>query len=275
MILCQVSDLHIKQDGKLAYGRVDTAAALANCIERIKALRPRPDAVVITGDLVDIGRAEEYRTLRGLLDALDLPYYLLVGNHDHRGHLQAAFPDHAYLQGGEFIQYAVDIGPLRLIALDTQKPPTSGGTLCEARLDWLSAQLAAAAGRPVVIAMHHPPFKTGIAHMDAIGLDAPASAALAERLRPWPNVERVICGHLHRPIQLRFAGTLASTCPAPAHQVALDLDPAGPSAFVMEPGGFMLHFWEAGQGLVSHQACVAVADGPYPFFEASGALIDT
>jgi len=275
MLLCQITDLHIKQDAKLAYGRVDTAAALARCIERVNALRPRPDAVVITGDLVDIGRAEEYRCLRGYLDALAMPYYLLVGNHDHREHLRAAFPDHAYLQqGGEFVQYALDLGPLRLIALDTQAPPTSGGTLCASRLDWLSAELAAADGRPVVVAMHHPPFRTGIAHMDAIGLDAAATAVLAERIRPWPNVERILCGHLHRPIQVRFAGTLALTCPAPAHQVALDLDPAGPSAFVMEPGGFMLHLWDPAQGLVSHQACVAVADGPYPFFEADGALID-
>lgn len=275
MILCQITDLHIKQGGKLAYGRVDTADALQRCVARINALLPRPDAVVITGDLVDIGRAEEYATLRALLDALAMPYYLLIGNHDHREHLRAAFPDHAYLQqGGEFIQFAIDLGPLRLIALDTQQPPTSGGTLCAARLDWLSAQLNEAAERPVVIGMHHPPFNTGIAHMDAIGLDSEATAALAERLRPWPNVERIICGHLHRPIQVRFAGTLASTCPSPAHQVALDLSADGPSAFVMEPGGFLLHLWDPAQGLISHQACVDVADGPYPFFEDSGALID-
>lgn len=275
MILCQISDLHIKRDGKKAYGKVDTAGALARCVARLNALTPRPDAVVVTGDLVDAGKEEEYRVLRGLLERLEMPYYLVVGNHDGRQALRAVFDDHAYLQQhGEFVQYAVDIGPLRLIALDTQHPPHSGGMLCDERLAWLEDQLAEAAGKPVVLAMHHPPFVTGIGHMDAIGLNEGAMAGLAERVRRWPNVEQILCGHLHRPIQVRFAGTLASTCPSPAHQVALDLREDAPSAYVLEPGGFLLHWWRPGQGLVSHQGYVEVADGPYPFFEENGSLID-
>lgn len=275
MILCQISDLHIKQDGKFAYGKVDTAGALARCIRRINTLEPRPDAVVITGDLVDSGGVGEYRTLRRLLDKLEIPYYLVVGNHDCRASLRQVFADHDYLQQHpQFIQYTRDVGELRLITLDTMHPPESGGRLCQERLAWLDARLAEAAGRPTVLAMHHPPFKTGIAHMDAIGLEQASVAELAKRISAWPNVEQILCGHLHRPIQVRFAGTIASTCPAPAHQVALDLRSEGPSAYVLEPGGFMLHLWQPGQGLISHLGCVDEAEGPYPFFDGGGQLID-
>ncbi|OHX13372.1 phosphodiesterase [Chromobacterium sphagni] len=275
MILCQISDLHIKRDRKFAYGKVDTAGALQRCVERINALEPRPDWVVATGDLVDSGALEEYQALRPLLDRLAMPYALLAGNHDRRDTLRQVFADHDYLHGHtEFIQYALDVGEVRLIALDTLQPGSSGGMLCRARLDWLDALLAASAGRPVVLAMHHPPFQTGIAHMDAIGLDPDAAAELARRVAAWPNVERIVCGHLHRPIQARFAGTLACTSPAPAHQVALDLRADGPSAYVLEPGGFMLHLWRPGQGLVSHQACIDPAEGPHPFFDEGGSLID-
>ena len=275
MILCQISDLHIKREGALAYGRVDTAGALRRCLARIVGLRPQPDAVVVTGDLVDLGGADEYAHLRQLLGALPMPCYLLVGNHDHRESLIAAFPEHAHLAAGAgFVQYAVDVGPLRLIALDTQDPPRGSGRLCARRLAWLEGELERAAGRPVVVAMHHPPFATGIAHMDAIGLPADDCARLAQLIARHPNVERVLCGHLHRAIQRRFAGTLASTVPSPAHQVAFDIAPDAPSAYRLEPPAFQLHAWRAGEGLVSHLVMVDDYPGPYPFFHPDGELID-
>ncbi|PTB17221.1 phosphodiesterase [Trinickia symbiotica] len=275
MLLAQISDLHIKRPGALAYRRVDTAAALARCIARLNALEPRPDAVVVTGDLVDYGTAEEYQHLRGLLAPLAIPYYLLVGNHDDRGALRDAFCEQPWLHsGGEFVQYTVDIGPLRLVALDSQVPRTSAGALCDMRLAWLSAELEKARGMPVVIALHHPPFVSGIGHMDRQRLDAASSERLAAIVRQHPNVERVICGHVHRPMFTRFGGTVASAVPAPAHQVALDLREDGPSAFRLEPPAFALHRYDEATGLVTHHAYVDEGEGPYPFYEPDGQLID-
>ena len=147
------------------------------------------------------------------LQALEMPYFLLPGNHDDRAGLRAAFPDHAYLQGeSPFIQYSVDTYPLRLLALDTVVPMKSHGELCGERLAWLEQQLAQQPGRPTLVLMHHPPFLTGIEHMDAIGLLAGAPE-LERIVSRHPNVERVLCGHLHRTIFQRFGGTIASTCP--------------------------------------------------------------
>ncbi|MEX3957920.1 phosphodiesterase [Trinickia sp. EG282A] len=275
MLLAQISDLHIKRPGALAYRRVDTAAALARCIARLNALEPRPDAVVITGDLVDYGTAEEYQHLRGLLAPLAIPYYLLVGNHDDRGALRDAFGEQPWLHSGEaFVQYSVDVGPLRLVALDSQVPRASAGALCETRLAWLSAELEKARGMPVVIALHHPPFVSGIGHMDRQRLDAASSEQLATIVRQHPNVERVICGHVHRPMFTRFGGTVASAVPAPAHQVALDLREDGPSAFRLEPPAFALHRYDEATGFVTHHAYVDEGEGPYPFYEPDGKLID-
>jgi 3',5'-cyclic AMP phosphodiesterase CpdA len=111
--------------------------------------------------------------------------------------------------------------------------------------------------------MHHPPFKTGIAHMDEMGLVNPE--ALQRIVSRHPQVERILCGHLHRPIQTRFAGTLASTCPSTAHQIALDLSARGAPRFVIEPPGYQLHLWSAEAGLRSHTAAVGEFAGPYPF----------
>ena len=262
MLLCQISDLHVMAGRDLAYGVVDTASCLERCVQRIVSLDPRPDAVIATGDLVDVGDAQSYGLLREILAALPLPLYLLPGNHDERQALRAAFPDYDYLRRkGDFLQYAIDEYPVRLVALDTVIPGQPEGTLCERRLQWLEACLGES-DAPTVIALHHPPFWTGIGHMDQMGLDN--SARLAGIVRRFPQVQRLICGHLHRPIQALFAGTIASVCPSTAHQVVLDLKPDSPARFIMEPAAFQLHRWN-GHMLVTHTAYTGDYDGPYPF----------
>jgi len=272
MILAQVTDTHVKFPGKLAYRKVDTAAHLARAVAALNALDPQPDLVALTGDLVDFGKPEEYEHLRTLLAPLRAPYLVLPGNHDDRATLRAAFPDHDYLGGSGFVQYAIDWGPLRLVALDTLIPMRGDGELCAERLVWLDRTLAGAPDRPTVVMMHHPPFLTGIAHMDKQGLAGrDGFAAVIGRHR---QVERIICGHLHRSIQCRVAHTVASTCPASCHQVALDLAPDAPSAFVLEPPGYQLHRWIDGTGLVTHTAVIGDFEGPYPFYDPAGRLID-
>ncbi|WP_175951809.1 phosphodiesterase [Burkholderia sp. BCC0405] len=274
MLLAQISDLHIKRPGQLAYRRVDTAAALARCIARLNALEPRPDAVLVTGDLTDFGHDEEYGHLRGLLATLEIPYYLMIGNHDDRAGLRRAFADRAELQEGEFVQYALDVGAVRVLALDSQVPGASHGDLCDARLAWLAAQLDAARDRPVIVALHHPPFVAGIGHMDKLRLAPAASAKLDALLRGHPNVERVLCGHVHRTMFTRFGGTIAAAVPSPAHQVAFDLRTDAPSAFRLEPPAFAVHRYAPDTGMTSHHVYVDEGAGPYPFYEPTGELVD-
>lgn len=271
MLLCQISDTHIKAGRKLAYGIVDTATMLERCVADILQLPQLPDAVIATGDLVDFGRADEYALLRELLAPLTMPLYLMPGNHDERRQMRDSFPDHPYLRQWEpFLQFAIDEHPVRIVALDTLIPRQGGGSLCGERLAWLDRTLAAQPDRPTVVALHHPPFTTGIGHMDRVALDN--VTGLDTVIRRHPQVERVIAGHLHRPITARFAGTVASTCPSPAHQVALDIAPDAADDFILEPPGYQLHWWNGSQ-LVTHTAYIGEFDGPYPF-RVGGKLID-
>lgn len=271
-LVAQLSDLHIKAAGRLSYRVVDTAGMLRACIAHLLALPQRPDVAVFTGDLTDFGRPEEYAVLRELIAPLDMPVYLVPGNHDAREALCEAFPDHAYLrQMPGFVQYAIDAHPLRIVALDTLVPGEGRGELCDARLAWLDARLAEQADRPTLVLMHHPPFTTHIGHMDAQGLAG--ADALAAVIRRHPQVERVLCGHLHRPIEARFAGTIASTAPSAAHQVVLDLAADARSQFAMEPPAYRVHAYTPATGVVTHTAFVGSFAGPYPFHE-DGALID-
>jgi len=272
MLICQITDLHIRLPGQLCYGVVDTAKALSACLASIRALPQLPDVVVVTGDLVDFGRDEEYLHLATLLDAITVPIYLIPGNHDDRDALRRAFPSHAYLGvEGSPVNYAIDHLPLRIVGIDTTIMGESGGTVSKETLGWLDHELSRARQKPTLLMMHHPPFDTGIGHMDDIGLEG--ATRLADVISRHPQVERIICGHLHRSISTRFAGTIASTCPSPAHQVVLDLDRNAAPHFVMEPPGYQLHLFTPGQGVVTHTAAIGRFPGPYPFFDDTG-LID-
>jgi 3',5'-cyclic AMP phosphodiesterase CpdA len=205
--------------------------------------------------------------LRELLEPLAMPAFLIPGNHDERGSLVRAFDRHRYLpRDGGFIQYVVEDWPVRLVALDTLIPGESGGRLDAERLAWLDARLAEAADRPTVVLMHHPPFVTGMRKMDEMGLDG--SDALAAVIRRHPQVERLVCGHLHRSIVRRFAGTVACTSPATAHQIALDLGEAPRLATVMEPPACLLHLWLGDTaGLVSHLSVIGSHHPPFTIFD--------
>ena len=266
MLICQISDLHVRPPGELAYRRVDTASFVRRCVAHILARRPLPDVVVVTGDLTDRGHPDEYRHLVALLAPLSMPFYVIPGNHDQRGALLAAFPGHRYLnEGGAFLNYVVPLGELRLIGLDTVVPNEGGGLLCADRLSWLERQLDAHRSAPVVVLMHHPPFATGIAPMDRVGLRT--ERPLEPILRRHPRIERILCGHVHRTIFRSFGGTLATTCPSPAHQVVLDLMRDAPPEFVMEPPGYLLHRWSESEGMVSFGVAIGDYAGPYPFYE--------
>lgn len=254
-LLAQLSDLHVAAEGKLCMGRIDTAAMLAACVGHLRAFKHRPHAVVLSGDLVDLGSAPEYARLRELLAPLAMPVYLMPGNHDVRERLRAAFPEHAYLrQSPEFIQYVIDDYPLRIVALDTVIPGKGTGELCGRRIEWLDRTLAREPQKPTVVLMHHPPFATLIDYMDRFpARDRDALAAVIGR---HPQVQSILCGHVHRPIETRFAGTLASTSPSIAHQVALDLEDDAPLRYTMEPPAYRLHAYTPESGLVSHTVYV-------------------
>ena len=273
MLIAQISDPHIVAAGKLFRGPVqgtapdaerislefDTAAFLARSIAALNALVPRPDIVVLTGDLVDHGAPEEYVHLRQLLARLQMPCFVIPGNHDGREALRQAFRADGYLPADGFLQYAVEDYPLRLLALDTLVEGKGGGELCQDRLRWLDRTLAAQPNRPTAVLMHHPPFATGIGYMDGHGLEN--AAGLAEIVARYPHIERILCGHLHRAIDRRFAGTVAGTAPSTAHQIRLNLVPESRISFVFEPPGYQLHLWRDG-GLTTHTA--VIGEWPLP-----------
>jgi 3',5'-cyclic AMP phosphodiesterase CpdA len=264
-MIAQITDLHVRPRGKVAYERVDTNAMLEAAVAAIEALPRKPDLVIATGDLTDCGLAAEYEVLRDILEPLSMPVYLVPGNHDRRAELFGEFGADGYFRNDDgFLHYAIEGHDVRLIGLDSVVPGHGHGEMCAARLGWLEGKLGQEDKRPTVIFMHHPPFATGLAEMDRI--NCRNAGAMSAVLRRFDNIERVVCGHHHRPITVRWGGTIGSVAPSTAHQVTLDLAPdSGSSSFTMEPPGFHLHTWSKDTGLVTHGVTIGTYDGPFPF----------
>lgn len=222
-ILAQLSDLHLSDDDP------EAVQALREAVTALLALSTPPDAVVLTGDLADHGRPEEYALLRTELERLPMPAHPLPGNHDDVGALLTAFPE---LPAAN---YAVTVAGVRLLCCDSTIPGRDGGELSDP--DWLDAALAEEPDTPAVVAMHHPPYPIGIGWVDGMGHANPRR--LASVIERHPQVVRVIAGHVHAPSVRGFAGTVAATCPSTWRQ--LHIDPGGSPALSDARPGFALH----------------------------------
>ena len=266
LLVAHVSDLHVMAEGEMAYGIVDTTPMVERAIAHLSKLSPT--VVVITGDLVHNVQKAEYIRLKQILNQLNMPVYLLPGNHDSRELIRETFTEHTYLPPADYLQYTVEAYPLRMIMLDTNVPGEGRGELDSDRLTWLDHQLSEQPNRPTLLFMHHPPFTTGIDLMDGFGLSGHQD--LARIVQKYDCIERIGCGHIHRPIQTRWAGTLAYTVSSPVHQVSLDFAASSQAAtFVMEPPAYTLHLWRSATGLVTHTQYINPYEGPYSFFQKS------
>lgn len=274
VLIAQISDLHIKSPGGLAYGRVDTAKAFERCVATLNALNPKPDLVVISGDLVDTPSEGEYDHLRHLLASLELPFVSIPGNHDSRELMRAAFPEQAYAFPSGPLDQVTQIGGLDLVLLDSSVPGKPHGELEAPTLQWLSETLASSSTRPALLFLHHPPFIAGIWHMDRQNLLN--AGALESIVRQHPRVQLVAAGHVHRTAFTMFGGTVATICPAPNHAVDLDLGELREPSFKIEPPAFHLHAWFPGDRfgyVVTHTVPIGEFDGPHPFFGPDGKLL--
>jgi 3',5'-cyclic AMP phosphodiesterase CpdA len=247
-LLAQLSDPHIGGE----WFDDQSVPRFAAAVESVRAIRPQPDAVLLTGDLADHATDEEYEQLRELVAPLGGPLYVLPGNHDDR----RALLRHFGVPGGEGepVRYSVDLGPLRLVVLDTTRPGEPSGELQSDQLEWLDAELAVAPEQLTLIAMHHPPLVIGVPAWDEIGLAAADRRALGAVIERHRHVRRSVCGHFHSTIAGELAGRGVLVVPSTYVQTRLDFN-VRELELTSELPGFAMHAVVDGE-LVSHVKAV-------------------
>lgn len=222
MLIAQISDTHI-----LAPASEKSVAELrAGCLRRAVAdiNEQKPDAVIFTGDTTQHGSPEEYALLRELLAPLDAPLYLVPGNRDDKDSFRAAFSDHPHLaESDDFLHYAVEQHSVRVVGIDSTAPGERKGRFCGQRQAWLDRVLSEQPERPTLLFIHHPPFDVGDHYVG--GYRRPEEAtALADIVKGHSQVIGLLCGHVHWPVETRWAGTEARIMPSIAIDVRKGVD---------------------------------------------------
>lgn len=217
-VIAHVSDTHLLDGGAPLGGVADTVSALAQTARQLDRFGTALDAIVVTGDVADLGEADAYTRVRTVLEPLaaaaEAQLVWVMGNHDERGpfrrDLLGAAPDTSP------VHQVVDVDGLRIIALDSTVPGYHHGELDAAAIAWLDAALDEPAPKGTVLAMHHAPIATPVSLMDVLELRGQDELARVVRDR---DVRLILGGHLHYPTNGSFAGIPVAVAGATAYTI--------------------------------------------------------
>lgn len=258
--IAHISDFHLVASGK-TLGIAPMAENLAKVVAHINGLKP--DLVVVTGDITHNARVAEARRAAGILAKLEAPFYLTPGNHDDRTVLREVFGKGAMpASETRHLSYVVNTPSYKIIALDSTDPDADNGRICDARAAWLKAALGHDP-RPTLIFMHHPPVKCAVEETDnppLIGVDR-----FAEIVARHPEIERIMCGHIHIMAQAMLKGVPISTAPSIGMRLAWTPARLTASRFFVSPPAYLWHMHNEDGALITHEFTLDIPTGPHEF----------
>lgn len=223
--LVHLSDTHLLAGNPPLGERYDTAANLEATLAAVERTGIRPDAIVFTGDLTDLGEPDAYAALRAAVEPfaerLGAPVVWVAGNHDERPALRQGLLDADPTE--DPVTGVWDLGGLRLIALDSSVPGWHHGDLDAGQLAWLRDELDRPAPLGTIIALHHPPLPSHIPLFDILELRH--QTELADVIA-GTDVRAILAGHLHYSTSGTFAGVPVSVAAATCYTMNLQRPPA-------------------------------------------------
>ena len=253
MLIAQITDLHIGFDRDNPHEL--NVRRLNMVIDQLNELQPRPDLLLVTGDLVENGDdVGAYSHMIALVGRWQGPTLWAIGNHDDRAHFRTALPK-VPVDANGFIQYEHDFGGLRWVVIDTLDAGRHGGAFCELRAAWLPNDWQRGRGSD----SDCPPSSSGryrnrLDERRAAG--GYGSSGLRGDRAGWPG-RGDACRAVHRPAATSFAGKPLIIAPSTAPLVALDLDhvdplhPDGRALIIADAPAYALHRWDDGR-LLTH-----------------------
>lgn len=262
--LVHLSDTHLLAGDVALGGRYDTAANLRRTLESVERLGIRPDAIVFTGDLTDLGEPAAYAALRAAVEPvaerLGAPIVWVAGNHDERPALRQGLLD--LEPNEEPVTGVFDLGGLRLIALDTTVPGWHHGDIDEGQLLWLRGILSAPAPLGTILAMHHPPLPSHIPFFDILELRDQGRFA---DIIAGTDVRAILAGHLHYSTSGTFAGIPVSVAAATCYTMNLARPPAEVNGMDAGQSFHLVHVYD---GTITHSVVPVVDAATGDYFTA-------
>lgn len=213
----QLSDLHFSTapGGYMMRDTAETFAAIADAV-----LADPPDLVVVTGDIANEGKPDEYELAGAALEQLGLPVYCLSGNHDFVDALHAHLP-----RPGIVVQRSMRVGDWLFLFGDSNaegvafdndhgwsdlpdRVHQAKGSLTDHEVSWLRRQLDQGSSAHAMLWLHHPPGAPGMFARPAYDVQIDELTGAATPLRA------VAAGHAHTGVTTKVAGVPSFFCPS-------------------------------------------------------------
>jgi 3',5'-cyclic-AMP phosphodiesterase len=212
-VVAHISDPHLLAGEARQYGAIDTVVRFTAALDRLSRMDPAPQALVLTGDLADLGEPGAYRRLRDLVEpvaeSMGAQVVWCMGNHDDR----AAYSRELFGEESEAPQDRVyDVSGLRIVSLDTSVPGWHHGELSDEQLAWLRDLLATHATHGTILALHHPPIPSPMLPVAEV-IELLDTDRLADVVR-GSDVRAILGGHYHFSAHSTFAGIPVSVASA-------------------------------------------------------------
>lgn len=246
--IAQISDLHLVDSGELLYDERDTSVHFSHVTEELNRIKPAVDLVLMTGDLVDHPKIENYMQLKNIASRLQAPYYVLPGNHDDPQMMINIFKEGGhYPDTGPTRQYAIECGNIQILMLNSHHDHTELADYNGEKVKWLKEALEKCQ-KPTMLAIHHPPMITGIPYVDMAG---DWFKPIADLINEHSHVELIICGHAHCDLVGMISGVPVYMMSSQAHllECARDMDVA--PSFIRQSAPAVIHSWSAKTGFLS------------------------
>jgi Icc protein len=233
--LLQFSDPHLMADPHATLRGVPTLASMRRVLAHAGGRRLNIDALVCTGDIVN-DEPDGYAHFARELSNFGKPVYCIPGNHDDPVRLRGALARPPFQVGG-----FADLGPWRIVLVDSCVPGQARGRVSGAELAALDAALRGAA-RYAIVFVHHHPVSMASRWLDAVGIEN--ADDFFGVLDAHAQLRAVNWGHVHQCFDSRRRGVrllaTPSTCAQflpQANEFAVDARPPAYRRLTLQADG--------------------------------------
>ena len=215
MKFIQITDSHLLEGGNIKLHNIPINEIHFKIFSELKKIETEIEFILVTGDISENGSDESYLNAREIFSSLNKPTYWIAGNHDN---LKAIhwFNNQTNIRSEKsFTVNGIHFILLNSVAISSDGKNRSRGVLSISELNFLKLELEQNATKQIVVALHHPPIKSGTWKDDRMLENA---EEFFEVINQFNNVKLVLYGHQHQVNETTIGGTKFYSPPAASFQ---------------------------------------------------------